>query len=825
MSTGSAPRRLGKYELHECLGRGGMAEVWKAWDTQLQRYVAIKILHANLQSDPGFLTRFFREAQAVASLRHPNIVQIYDFQISRALEPEGTIAYMVMEYIEGPTLADYIARTSRIGEFPQAEEIVHLFTFIGLAVDYAHRHGVIHRDIKPANILLDQRKTVRYPMGEPVLTDFGIAKLLHSTAGASSGFLTGTPLYIAPERAQGYVGEGRSDIYSLGVILYEICTGVRPFRGDNAVSIMKQHIYALPTSPSLINPAIPPALAEVILRCLAKDPAARFPDARSMSAALARTLNMPSPAASTPVNPPLPGNTVGMMDDPTDGSASQSELPAEVDTGGLSEATHPLPVNESSSTGLEVVSGFQTAQAAPGQVSASTSDQQDTPTTPTRIELTSAGTQGAPAKPSPPAKSKTTTQAASITRSLPERIPSSPPATTSRRPGRRWFIALILILMIGIIGSGLEMFFLLFPHKSSTTVTSSSAGGQAFFVSSGQLNQKGYPGINDELQINLHNIPDPAPGTVYYAWLLRDNTQPVSTPILLGMLSVKGGEVHFLYPGDHEHTNLLAVASRLLITQEDAGITPINPAPDFSTWRYYAELPQEPDLRDVMHHYSMLDHLRSLLAEDPIAGGMGVHGGLETWLLRNTGKVVEWANSARDYWSDQATDLMRAHFLRILDYLDGESDVQTDVPANTPLVIRAPIGLLGPDVPPEGAGGPQAPSDYLHLISGHLNAIAQAPGATPDKRKLAAQINTGMKNVGNWLAKVRLDAKKLFSMTDPQLHSPEALSVLNDMMAQAFYAYVGRLDPTTNQVQAGAVQINYDTEHLATFEMKPYKTT
>lgn len=369
------------------------------------------------------------------------------------------------------------------------------------------------------------------------------------------------------------------------------------------------------------------------------------------------------------------------------------------------------------------------------------------------------------------------------------------------------------------------MFFLLFMHNSSTTVALSSAGGQAFFVSSGQLNEKGYPGINDELQINLHNIPDPAPGTVYYAWLLRDNTQPSSTPTLLGMLSVKRGEVHFLYPGDSQHTNLLAVASRVLITQEDAGITPINPAPDFSTWRYYAELPQEPDTRDVMHHYSMLDHLRSLLAEDPVTGGMGIHGGLEIWLLRNTGKVVEWAYSARDYWPDQATDLMRAHFIRILDYLDGESSVQTDVPPNTPLVIRAPIGLLGPDVPLDEAYGPQVPSDYLHLISAHLNAIAQAPGTTPDKRKLAAQINTGMKNVGNWLAKVRLDAKKLFSMTDPQLHSQEALSVLNDMVAQAFYAYVGRLDPTTNQVQAGAVQINYDTERLATFEMKPYKTT
>lgn len=116
------------------------------------------------------------------------------------------------------------------------------------------------------------------------------------------------------------------------------------------------------------------------------------------------------------------------------------------------------------------------------------------------------------------------------------------------------------------------------------------------------------------------------------------------------------------------------------------------------------------------------------------------------------------------------------------------------------------------------------PSDYLHLISAHLNAIAQAPGTTPDKRRLAAQINTGMENVGNRLEKVRLDAKKLLYMTDSQLVSQEALSVLNDMVTQAFYAYVGRLDPTTNRVQAGAVQISYDTEHLASFAIKPYKS-
>src|SRR5947209_4700486 len=183
MSSGQ--RRLGKYELKERLGRGGMAEVWKALDTQLQRIVAIKFLHTDLRADPDFMTRFVREAQAIASLRHPNIVQIHDFQAST--EPDNT-AYMVMNYIEGPTLAEYIRNTSRIGMFPSLSDIVHLFVSISSAIDYAHRRGMIHRDIKPTNIMLDRRHSPGQPIGKPILMDFGIVKLL----GTSANTLTGT---------------------------------------------------------------------------------------------------------------------------------------------------------------------------------------------------------------------------------------------------------------------------------------------------------------------------------------------------------------------------------------------------------------------------------------------------------------------------------------------------------------------------------------------------------------------------------------------------------------------------------------------------------
>src|SRR2546430_6582735 len=191
------PRRLGKYELQEQLGRGGMAEVWKALDVHLQRYVAIKLLHANLQEDPHFIARFEREAQLIASLHHPNIVQIHDFQVAFS-EEEGTLAYMVMDYVAGQTLADYLRHTSSLGNVPSPSELVQLFTSIGLAVDYAHQQGMIHRDLKPANILLDQQNTTRNPMGEPILTDFGLARLLGASSATLTAIQLGSPLYFVP---------------------------------------------------------------------------------------------------------------------------------------------------------------------------------------------------------------------------------------------------------------------------------------------------------------------------------------------------------------------------------------------------------------------------------------------------------------------------------------------------------------------------------------------------------------------------------------------------------------------------------------------------
>src|SRR2546421_3644176 len=298
-------RRLGKYELRERVGQGGMAEVWKAFDTQLKRYVAIKILHPKLLEDPNFVTRFELEAQLIASLHHPNIVQIHDFQVSRPPDSDRTLAYMVMAYIEGETLARYIGHTSAQGKIPSPVEIVNLFTSISLAIDYAHGLGMVHRDIKPANILLDKNNTTRNSMGEPILTDFGLAKLLGVSTSTFTANQLGTPLYTSPEQARGYAGNERSDLYSLGVILYEMVTGVQPFRGNTPIEVLSQHLNATPTSPVLLNPNVPPALTMVIVTALAKDPNARFASAATMTAAIAEALNVPVPESlGQPAYPP-----------------------------------------------------------------------------------------------------------------------------------------------------------------------------------------------------------------------------------------------------------------------------------------------------------------------------------------------------------------------------------------------------------------------------------------------------------------------------------------------------------------------------------------
>lgn len=778
------PQVLGKYELRERLGEGGMAEVWKAFDTQLHRYVAIKLMHADLQNDPEFMGRFVREARAIASLRHPNIVQIYDFQTFNASESSRPIVYMVMEYIEGQTLAGYLNNTSRVGKIPSAGEIVQLFASISRAIDYAHERGMLHRDIKPANILLDGRNTSRNPMGEPILSDFGIAKLMGVSGGTVRGTWMGTPQYISPEQAQGNPGDERSDLYALGVILYEICTGVQPFRGETVTAIMIQHITAVPTSPSLVNPNIPPALSEVILRSLAKDPAARFSSASALTAAMAQALNMPIPADIT-----LPG-TLG-NDAPTYLSSPQSEAQSSL------PSTLPAQLGENFAPPLMNTPPYR--QSFPETAVSSTEG---------ASALVHPNAAAGPASPVRPPD-----RVAGASPATTRQPPSSPSAGPERRRRKGLLIGVIALVVLVVLGSGLGGFFLL-SHNAATT----STVGQVFFVSSGQVDVHSSHGINDELQINLHNLSQPAAGKAFYAWLKSDKNVTESNSILVGTLAVNNGNVNFQYTGDGNHTNLLEFYSQFLITEESANPTPMAPSPDQNTWRYSATLPQTVNPVD---HYSLLDHLRHLLAKDPDLEPLHLHGGLDIWLYRNTQSVMERAGiAANDCTQRHDTGCVYSNIIRILDYLDGKVYVQKDVPPGTANLIDPTIGSVALL---EFDQQNQNPPGYLYHINKHLQGIIQAPGATMDQSKLAGQISTALNQVTVWLQQVRSDAKQLVNMPTNQLLSQQSLSILNDMKTQADFAYSGQVDPATNNVvKDGVSQIRHNIEHLAAFTVTAY---
>ncbi len=287
MST--TPQRLGKYELQYILGKGTVGEVWKAHDLSTHRDVALKILYTDLQrSDPHFLTRFIKDSQVLVSLHHDALVEVYEANISRREHPNELVAYLASEYVESSTLAQYMQTTTHLGKIPALSEIVYLFTRLGVALDYAHQQGIVHGNLTPTNILLRKQEDTQFPGGEPVLSDLGLEQVLGVQISPH------LPFYLSPEQAQNGPAQPRSDVYALGVILYELCTGVVPFQGESTVAILTQHIRGLPTPPVLINPKLPPALSEVILRALSKDPATRFAKASLLAAAIADASTMQS---------------------------------------------------------------------------------------------------------------------------------------------------------------------------------------------------------------------------------------------------------------------------------------------------------------------------------------------------------------------------------------------------------------------------------------------------------------------------------------------------------------------------------------------------
>ena len=246
----------GRYQLVAHLARGGMADVYEAEDTLLNRRVAIKILHPNFAADQAFVTRFRREAQAAANLSHPNIVAIYDWG------QDTDTYYMVMELIEGRTLREILKAEGAMLPRRAAE----IAAEAAAALEVAHQAGVFHRDIKPGNIMITSDGGVK-------VTDFGIARALDDSEELTkTGAVIGTATYFSPEQAQGLPADGRSDIYSLGVVLYEMLSGRPPFTGESPVAVAYQHVSEYPPTPVQVSPEVPAELSMIVETAMAKNP-------------------------------------------------------------------------------------------------------------------------------------------------------------------------------------------------------------------------------------------------------------------------------------------------------------------------------------------------------------------------------------------------------------------------------------------------------------------------------------------------------------------------------------------------------------------------
>lgn len=275
-----------RYKIEALLGQGGMSAVYKATDPNLKRVVAIKLIHSHLSTDPSFVMRFESEAAAVASLRHPNIVQVYDFN------NDNGVYYMVLEFIPGETLQDRMKRLSDDKRKLSLEEALKFTANIADAVGYAHQRGMIHRDIKPANIMLDVQ-------GQAILMDFGIVKILGGDSHTSTGAVVGTARYMSPEIIRGEVADHRSDIYSLGVTLYEMLSGRPPFVADSAMTLMMMHLNDPVPDVRGFRPDIHPETVAILEKCLAKNREDRYQSATELSADLKRALAQPAGQATS----------------------------------------------------------------------------------------------------------------------------------------------------------------------------------------------------------------------------------------------------------------------------------------------------------------------------------------------------------------------------------------------------------------------------------------------------------------------------------------------------------------------------------------------
>ncbi len=849
-------RRLGKYELHQQLGRGKAGEVWKARDLSLQRDVAIKTLYTDLQqSDPHFLTRFTEEGQRMVSLHHTNIVKVHEADVSRAAQSSEITAYIAMEYIEGPTLTEFLNTTSHRGIFPSISEIIYLFTSLGVAVDYAHQQGIVHGNIKPGNILLNKQNTGQFSAGEPLLADCGLAQLVGIPGVAT------TPHYMSPEQAKGYPATNRSDIYALGVMLYEICTGVVPFRDESSVAVMMQHINTLPTPPILINPNIPPALSEVILRAMAKEPSTRFSLASLLGAAIADACSMQSVlylgeqeySSEDDVDAPnnAPQTILGVSQPAIKSSSSlpgvrpqqglQPRIPA---LSPLSPLSQPLPAAR-----VENQAGTRPLPESSSTTTKSAALQSQTPVPPlpeppirpvptpasSNTQFSMPGANHSVSGPLPPAyapvphplRTNQTVSAPLPGSNIPHSSmpaanhPISAPLSTERFPVamtpsttgevRREFTPLpsqqtrpALPFKIQqrindspayVIIAALIMLFVIIGGALLANLLLHK-GQMAGALAGHVFFQDDALGHSDQLRITLQNIDTPADGQTYFAWL--QDTAHRSHP--LGALTMHDGTASLLYAGDSKHTNLLSIAQGVIITVENAGSTPAEPG----AHKAY----------QAMFDPALAQSLKEMLYITP---NVPDKQAAITVLFETIKSMNDKAASVVDSLQGTQDDpLAMRQATRIIEMVDGAPFATSsgDRPARLPSQLSGiQIGLLSS---PTREG-------YIDMVDKQLDQVKQAAGNNTALLEHIQNARNALTDLRDWVQKIRGYDVQLLKATD--LHSPATLGLALQIKQAAADSYTGHVIPPNDTPQpipgsAGASQAYTEAQYMATLDLQ-----
>lgn len=399
-------------------------------------------------------------------------------------------------------------------------------------------------------------------------------------------------------------------------------------------------------------------------------------------------------------------------------------------------------------------------------------------------------------------------------------LPVHAPQAAQKRPAMWRRVSLIAAMAALLIVAGVVLLPALLSAQPGLTTNARSLPapaittvGQVSFTSSGQLDPSSSKGFNDIVTVTLHSLSTPASGQSYYAWLMPDKADDNTQPLLLGRLAIVDGKAQISYTHPN-HEDLLALYSRFEIAEQTSNEIPTTPPLNPEALRYEGFIPDTPTPGDE-HQYSLLDHLRHLLAKDPTLQEIGLPGGLDIWLDRNSEKILEWSSAARDNWAGgQQTDLMHRHMVRILEYLDGLAYVFTsgDLPAGSPLLVDPKAGRIGLLELTQT----QALPGYLTHVDIHLHGLAEAPGHTQAQKDLAIKLDNALKTDTSLYQKIRQDVMKLVKMNATQLRSNDALSLLNDMVTTANLAYTGQFDPTTGGNMNGIAWIQSELQGIAT---------